>query len=117
MKLEMESVEQIEIEPFDLNIVFSNLLDNAIEAIRKVDNPFLHVRVKQRAGRFVLEIVNSYTGEIEAQDKMLKTSKENQEFHGIGLKNVKGVLEKYNGMLEIDYADNVFHSVAIWNLG
>ncbi len=117
VKLEMESVEQIEIEPFDLNIVFSNLLDNAIEAIRKVDNPFLHVRVKQRAGRFVLEIVNSYTGEIEAQDKMLKTSKENQEFHGIGLKNVKGVLEKYNGMLEIDYADNVFHSVAIWNLG
>ncbi len=114
--LDLETTDQINIEPFDLNVVFSNLLDNAIEAMRNVDEPKIFVRVKQKTGSFVLEINNSYSEDIVVRDDKLQTSKSNHEFHGIGLDNVRNVLKKYNGVIDIDYNDNTFHSLAIWNV-
>ena len=38
----------------------------------------------------------------------LKTTKEDKKMHGIGLKNVKAVVSKHNGLMKNEYKDSKF---------
>lgn len=41
-------------------------------------------------------------------NKNLETSKKDKTSHGIGLKNVKNVIKKYDGELSINYTESTF---------
>ena len=38
----------------------------------------------------------------------LKTTKKEKEGHGIGLNSIKEVVERYDGILQLDYKGNLF---------
>lgn len=45
---------------------------------------------------------------ISAGRKGLITTKDDKDNHGLGLNNIESTLEKYNGLLEYSYTDNMF---------
>lgn len=81
----------------DLCIIFSNLLDNAIEASLKVpDTSTITIDMKIQQGYQYIAICNSCVFE---NNQQLKTTKPDKEHHGFGLYNVKSAVERHNGEL------------------
>lgn len=99
---------------FDINILLGNLLENAIEASGKTENKYLSVYIVLKRGILKIKIGNSFESscilleEKPEKDIVLKTTKPFADQHGIGLKNVKKIVEKYNGTMEITTQDGIF---------
>ena len=89
-----------------------NLLDNSVRAIKEADKKELHITLKYKKGRLILQIRNSYKNISVSQGRFQTTKKEKQG-HGIGLESVREVAERYNGIIQIDYEDSLFIVVVI----
>lgn len=96
-------------DPFDLTILLGNLLDNAVDAVNNCSgNKLLELRIESKQGLLIIEIKNTYEGKILEKGKNFYTTKKEKTGHGIGLKNVKSIVEKYNGTMDIHYEDSIF---------
>ncbi len=93
---------------FDLNVILGNLLENAIEAAMQTEEKRLDVSIKLKQGVMWIKIENSFHGSLKKGQHGLLTTKEKKEQHGIGLSNVRKIVEKYNGIMEICPHDNLF---------
>lgn len=93
----------------ELTSVLSNLIDNAIEACEKIkDNRYIKIFIDGSESSMNIVIINSFSGEVRANKDRLETTKNNSDEHGIGLGNVKEIVEKYNGCLDYTYSDKEF---------
>lgn len=96
----------INVDNTDLSIIIGNLMDNAINALLKcIENKYLKIEIKQNQNIFIMKIENSYEGLIKQKNGKIISYRKN---HGIGLQNVRRVVEKYSGEMDIDYQDNIF---------
>lgn len=94
------------VSDYDLTIVVSNLLDNAIEYVSQNDFKEIAFGVFQDQNSTVIRVANPIRSGEEV--RIGKSSKGHPELHGYGLMNVKRVAEKYNGMLELNIEDKTF---------
>lgn len=92
----------------DLNILLSNLLDNALEALEKVSDRYLYICIKYHRGVVIVQIYNSYDGIIHKKQSRYMTRKQDTHNHGLGLKNVMEIVKKYNGEQKIETTDSLF---------
>ncbi len=85
------------VDEIDLVAMISNLLSNAYEAVIKSDVKKIRVQMfMQNDGSFsVIKIENSYTRLITDEDSVLKTTKQDKELHGFGIKSIQETAEKY----------------------
>ncbi|MBP3888061.1 MAG: GHKL domain-containing protein [Cellulosilyticum sp.] len=60
-----------------------------------------------KKGLFVFLVKNSSHLQVET-DTLPPTSKENSKEHGMGLKSIKEIVERYHGMLEIRTEEGMF---------
>lgn len=105
--------KDLSISSFDMNIVIGNLIDNALEALERMEEDSkrkLSVSIRSRAGYVKIIIGNSFDGVIPGKGKTRKSDKIN---HGIGLKSVENIVEKYGGLLDTRIKDNWFEVCAI----
>lgn len=109
IKVETEIVvpKQLNIDIADFVTLLGNLLDNALEALKKVDweQRILTIKIVFSQERLIGRITNTYCGEIHQKDDKILTSKKEKQKHGYGLNNVEKIIKKYNGYMEIDYAN------------
>ncbi len=105
------------ISAFDMGIVLGNLLDNAIEACENLEQGKGHISLTlKRKNHFLLvEVENSFDGRLEWKDgeSIPVTMKQSSlpdilMEHGIGLKNVKDVADRYLGYMDIKAGRDVF---------
>ena len=97
------------LKPVDSSILFSNLLDNAIEANRKIETDrFIRIKARTVNESIYLEIENPMKGELQYEGDQILTTKEDPETHGFGLKNVIEIVKKYQGQYHIEGKDNLF---------
>lgn len=105
--------EMLEIAELDLCSFVMNLLDNALEACRRMDSSakrYVHFKATLTPQGFLaIQCANSYSGVI-AKDAFgkIKTQKEDVLLHGFGLKQMEQIAKKYNSLLEISYTDDTF---------
>jgi len=95
----------------DIVTLFSNMLDNAIEAVRPLPAPQRRITISAGmiGGQILVKCINPYQGTLrKRQDGLFSTSKQDAVLHGIGLSNLKRVVESYQGILQIDDQAGVF---------
>lgn len=92
----------------DIGILFGNLLDNAIEASESTQNRHITVDVRVRGTYLSIIVANSITHSVLSENDELETSKTDKSIHGIGIKNIKSIVKKYDGMIQFDEQDNEF---------
>lgn len=105
---------QISINDSDLCVVLGNALENAIEACGKLDDPdarFISVEARTINGQLLIKIENSYNGRLKVKDDGYLSTKSG-EFHGIGMKNIKKVVEAYGGFVKSEPNGTVFTLMA-----
>lgn len=88
--------------------LFNNALGNALEALRKLDDPekkIIDLNIR-KSGRFVEIIVTNYfNGELNENNA---TTKEDKLRHGFGIKSMKYIVEQYGGTLSTSAEGEVF---------
>lgn len=99
------------IDDIDICAVISNLLDNAIEASDKCKSDRI-IRVEANLVRdhFWLTVTNPFLNISVDKSGNLKTTKADKKNHGLGMKNVERIVEKYNGAVFTEYEYSVFTS-------
>lgn len=93
--------EEIKIRNEDMNILLGNLFDNAIEAAAKTKEKQMEFKLHTDKTALLFEIRNSYHHVIVKDLKNeLITTKADKANHGLGMKAVKEIVEKYKGKIE-----------------
>lgn len=102
-------------DSMDMVIILGNLLDNAIEACEKIkDGKKIDLLIEYNKKNLVIKVENSYNGELYEEKKagnrqgFPKTTKGDFTQHGIGMQNVKKIVEKYNGEMSWKADNNTF---------
>lgn len=100
------------IDMVDVCSVFSNALDNAIEACDKIEDKNTEKKIELKStyinNFLVIKIENSKVNEIIRNDNNIVSNKKDSFVHGIGLSNIKSTIKKYSGEVIIDYSENYF---------
>lgn len=93
----------------DACILISNILDNAIEACKKISDKKRNIHLEIKNNDFFIIIVkNSINSSVLELNPNLKTDKKNQKTHGFGTLSVKNIVKKYDGYLNYYEKDNNF---------
>lgn len=98
-------------QPMDISALFGNALDNAIESVNKIGDPqkrLIHVSVSRQKNFLRIKVENCYEGELEFENGMPKTTKQDKRFHGYGMKSIRKIVEKYNGSVTVNAKDGWF---------
>lgn len=119
-ELEVFVPSSIKIDTVHFVSILTNLLDNAIEALRAMDekdDKILRIRIVYSKGRLIMIFQNSYDGDIVYEDGEISSSKHDSDNHGFGLGNVKKAIEPYNGLLKINHNGGIFSIQALLYIG
>lgn len=93
------------------SVVFSNLLDNAIEACCNMTSleKWIKVSVRQIHFMLVVKIENSMEKMPIRDENGLNTLKEDKKLHGWGMKSVISAVDKAQGEIEYHYNERTFN--------
>ncbi len=92
----------------DAVTIFSNLINNAIESCENSLEKKIYMKIYTVNTNFVvIKIENSSDKKPLVIDGKLKTYKNNEQLHGIGINNIKQALKKYNGTLSWSYDEQM----------
>lgn len=87
----------------DLCILLGNLLDNCIEAVEKVNNRFIEVIIDKKENIVFINIRNTYDSSLlKYENGKYISNKSDSNNHGIGMKNIESIINKYNGNIIIN---------------
>ena len=96
----------------DLYVLFGNVLDNAMEAVEKIESKekrIISMNVYAENGALKIFTSNYYEGELVINEYGIpNTTKNDKEYHGIGLRSVALIAESYGGKSKIKAEDGIF---------
>ena len=88
------------IEPMDLASLMGNALENAVEAVERLDSTkqrIIGVQIGKKDHFVQIRIENSYDGKLVVHNNRIVTRKCDQEYHGFGIASIRSIAEKYGG--------------------
>lgn len=91
-------------------MLLGNLLDNAIEAAKETEpeGRYVDLHIKAQGSSLFMKMENPYRTPRIKQGNRYVTTKENKKEHGIGLKIVEELVEKYQGEMELTEGNHIF---------
>lgn len=103
------------IDDLEFCSVFGNLMDNSIEAERKViEKKEIIIFVEEKMGYLRLEIQNKIEKSVLNENSSLNTTKKDTSSHGIGHKSVKRTMQKVGGALKYYETGDLFCAEAVF---
>lgn len=99
------------LDDLDLYTLFGNAFDNAVESVEKIENPDRRVimaRVWRKESFLMIQVENSFEGEILMKNGLPVTSKKDNQNHGFGIKSIRSIAEKYHGGITVQTEGNTF---------
>ncbi len=115
MLVQVEFPHHTNIRSTDLCAILGNLLDNALEASRQVPvtkQREIRLTIRRIHQMLVIKVENPLAALPNEKEGVLQTAKAQNGLHGWGLKSAQTAAEKYDGMVQTSYADEVFRAVA-----
>lgn len=114
-KVDIRVPQKLNLDYRDAGILIGNLLDNAIEAAEQVqmDNRWIRVKIVFKQGILIAEISNSkLRQQLKPTYKLL-----DKKNHGLGLKSVQRIVDKYNGSLDtMDHGEEYEVTVVLYGI-
>lgn len=106
----------LKIESYDIGVIIGNALDNAIEActkqkmIKEEAQVFIKLSSFLRRNMFFLKVENSFYGTLTEKkwSEFPISDKKDAKQHGMGLINIKNVVEKYDGAVKWEVREQTF---------
>ncbi|MCL2248387.1 MAG: GHKL domain-containing protein [Oscillospiraceae bacterium] len=107
---------ELSIEVSDVVTILGNLLDNAFDAVAKVEDKMIKLDVESSKGSLYIKIDNTFDGEVkyadgadnaEGLDRVI-VSRKPANGHGYGLSNIRKSAEKYDGHIDVSHEGNIF---------
>lgn len=101
----------------DLYSLLNNILENALEACAAVPNSKerqIHLTIDRKEPYLYIVCENSRNNQTNRINDasgakvLLKTSKTDSVEHGYGLWTISGIVDKYQGIMDVDYDDSSF---------
>ena len=100
------------IRPADLYTLVGNAIDNAVEAVRKIENPekrIITLSVRKSMNMVLIHVDNEYVGEIRMDGELPRSTKGDDLNPGFGMRSMRMIAEKYGGTLTVAHQDHVFN--------
>ena len=88
--------------------MFGNLLDNAIEASKDSTRKIIRLDVRADDGFLSILLKNTIDKSVLDANSELRTTKKEKAYHGFGVKNIKRIIDKYNGFIDYYEEDGYF---------
>ncbi|MBQ4283017.1 MAG: GHKL domain-containing protein [Lachnospira sp.] len=94
----------------DMAIMFANLLDNAVRAEEGVQENKRVIIIEIYEEEMIIKaIINNYIEKsILDENPELRTTKNDENSHGWGMKSIRNIVEKHNGGIEFNEENNMF---------
>lgn len=108
MEVNIKQDTNISIPPVEIAVLFGNLLDNAIDATKDTNEKRITLDIQKNASYLIIFVSNSIKSSVLKDNKNLETSKPDKELHGIGIKSIKNIVEKHNGMIQFYEEEDEF---------
>lgn len=100
---------KISMDERELCVLVSNMVKNATEALQKIKDGYLWIKIREGEEFLYIEVKNSFQGEVVFDKKgMPISSKKNRENHGIGTYNIIDIAKKNGGTYQIEIEEHVF---------
>lgn len=101
------------IRSVDLVAILGNLLDNALEAVEGTEGDlrFINLTIRRINEMLIIKLENGCKAVPVMAEGELKTTKQDTDLHGWGLKSVCTTAEHYDGTVETEYGNNRFCTV------
>ena len=97
------------VSAFDMGIVLSNALNNALEAAQLCTDPYIRISSYHRKHTFIIEIKNSMLpGPPPLMQNGLPLTTRTGGEHGFGLTNIRRVARNYRGDIDIVIEEDSF---------
>ncbi len=98
---------------YDIGVILSNLLQNALEACENMaeGKKYIYLSGRQKKKFYLINVKNSFEGEVAFDTRTnlpVSTKGKGISLHGIGLSNVKREVDKYMGDMDIRANKNEF---------
>lgn len=104
------------LEPQEIYSLFGNALDNAIEAVRGIEEPerrLISLNVRRSGAMCVINVENSCDAAPTFRDGVPVTTKADAGSHGFGTRSMRGIVERHGGVLTFGCEDGIFHVDAL----
>jgi len=101
----------LNIEPNDITTILGNLIDNALDAVSKVDEKMIKLDIEFSRESLFIQVENTYDGTVNYAEGVAGQhiiTRKSSSGHGHGINNIKRSVEKYNGHIDIAYDDKIF---------
>lgn len=109
IEVEIDNLLYLDMNEIDICNLFTNILDNSIEASQKTEGKYIKICVYQKNNYVVIKCENTYNQIIKKdRNGNLKSTKTEQKKHGHGMKIIKGIVNKYKGEIDIQIKENTF---------
>ncbi len=91
--------------------LFGNALDNALEAVTKIEDParrMITLKSNVRGELVVLQVENTIAGDIALGESDLPRTTKTGSGHGFGLRSIQRLAEKHGGMMSVRAEGGLF---------
>lgn len=107
-----------DISDVDFCTIFSNLLSNAVEEVKRTPciNPYIKIEIRTGKVYLMITIRNSSTVLIDDCEQNTMTKKQDKRNHGIGLRNVRETVFRNNGSFSLESNGEEVSAKVILNL-
>lgn len=89
-------------QPLDVSSLFGNALDNAIECVlqeKQREKRLIHLRVARKGQMLHIHVENFCAAPRVFHQGLPVTTKPDREYHGFGVRSIRHIVDKYNGLL------------------
>ena len=105
MVFEIRPLDLSFINDMDLNTIYTNTIDNAINSCEECKDRYIKIQTKTNDQYQIIKITNSCLYAAEINGSFITTKKDNAN-HGFGLTNIQKATKKYNGFAQFKFDTN-----------
>lgn len=105
--------EQLPVSDAELTSLLSNLISNALEASEHTEEPSIQLKIYPARSYLCVSIRNRVNAALLRSNPLLQTTKAEPRYHGIGMRIVETIAQRYNGVAEFEMEDEQTFSATV----